>query len=78
VWAWTVSAPVYAFAQAADFAGKTVITLPTCGGQPGKFNLHLEEKVKCEKFVGKDAFVHVESDNDEVLTEKVTAWLQGL
>jgi flavodoxin len=78
VWAFTVASPLWAFVTAADFAGKTVITLPTCGSNPGKFNQHLQEAVKCARFVAKDAFTHVDRDSAEVLEQKVTAWLQGL
>jgi flavodoxin len=78
VWAHTVSAPAWAFIESADFSGKTVITLPTAGGQLGNFNEAIKGKIKCAKFVPKDPFLSVQNDDDQVLTQKVTAWLEGL
>jgi flavodoxin len=78
VWWLTVSSPIWAFATAADFAGKTVVTLPTSRGSHGKFNPDLQGGVKCARFVGKDAFTFADRDSDTVLEQKVTAWLQGL
>jgi flavodoxin len=77
-WMYTVSSPMWAFAIAADFSGKTVITIPTCEGSPGKLNQHLQEGIKCARFVGKEAFRYVKKDDDAVLEQKVTAWLEGL
>jgi flavodoxin len=78
VWALTVAAPAWAFIEAADFGDKTVISLPTYGGQLGNFNEAIQGKIKCGKFIPKDPFLNVQKDSDEVLTDKVTAWLEGL
>jgi flavodoxin len=78
VWGWRLSTPLVAFLEAADFGGKNVVSLPTAGGQVGKFNEDMAAKVRNGNFVPKDGFVAVHKDSDEELDQKVTAWLQGL
>jgi flavodoxin len=78
VWAGMLPAPLTAFLGVADFGGKHVVSIPTASSKIGKFNEDMAAKVKNGQFIAKPGFCAIGKDSDEQLTQKVTAWLEGL
>jgi flavodoxin len=78
VWYYKPPDEVSRFIRAADFGGKAVVGLGTCGGAMGGFADAMQKDVVNGKFIRKDGFYFVDKKSESALLDDVRKWLAGL
>lgn len=78
VWWYTVSAPVLSFLSTCDFKGKTVVPFATHGGNPGDFFSDFRKNAQKANIIDGMDFRKVSKENQNILNEKISNWLDNL
>ena len=78
VWWYTVSTPVRAFLEKADFMGKKVIPFSTQGSNPGTFLEDFTSMAKNAKVTSYMSFNNMGKEYDSAIDNKISVWLNGI
>jgi flavodoxin len=78
VWYYKPPDEVSRFLRAADFGGKPVVGLGTCGGSMGGFADAMKKDVVKGRFIKKDGFYSIQQKSEPALLDEVKQWLAGL
>ncbi|MCL1874839.1 MAG: NAD(P)H-dependent oxidoreductase [Synergistaceae bacterium] len=78
VWWYTVSTPVLAFLEKADFKGKKVVPFSTQGSNAGTFLEDFVRSAKNANVTGYLSFNNMGKEYDKAIDNKISVWLNGL
>lgn len=78
VWWYTVSTPMRAFLQEADFMGKKVVPFTTQGSNVGTYFEDFAQMAKNAKLLQSASFNNMPEKYDHAVDNKITTWINAL